>query len=322
MEIIDNDYINVILELYNKKRVSYETINQILTNKFTDLCIIGNEKDVDDFYEKYNNYIDSFNIPFIKCCILGHANIAKKLLIDIKKIPNEFIARAFYIACKKGFIDIIHILKDIVNPNIICSQRCFEKACRNGHYQIMKFILKNFNINISNNDEKAFRKACKGGYIDIVAKLLKLKPSINIAAKKNYSFYWACRNGHEEIVLLLIEYGAIMSYNNFEALMWSIYNGHETVIKIIYEFCETPIKINITPNERILITDKIFELLVDLGICKSREWLIERDKILECNICFDSKLHIKTPCNHIFCKNCIESWLNTATTCPFCRQDI
>jgi len=321
MDIIDDNYISIILELYNNNRISYETINQIITEKFTDLCILGLENEVDKYYENYSNFLDSVNTPFIKSCIMGHTNIAKKLINKVDTIPEEFLSRAFYICCKKGFLDIVIILKNKINSNIICYQRCFEKACRNGHYQIMKFLYKNFNINISNNHDKAFRKACRGGHIDIVTKLLTIKPDINVLARRDYAFYWACRNGHEEIVILLIEYGANMTMNNFEGLMWAIYNSHESIIKIIYEFCEVPIKLNITPNERLLISNKTFELLVDLGICKSRNWLSKINEIDECCICYDD-CHIKTPCEHYYCKNCIENWLNRASSCPICRCDI
>ena len=57
----------------------------------------------------------------------------------------------------------------------------------------------------------------------------------------------------------------------------------------------------------------------------------EKDQF-ECPICFDTlifgKVILKTECNHIFHKSCLDNWIisnskiNLDTTCPICRQKI
>jgi len=44
----------------------------------------------------------------------------------------------------------------------------------------------------------------------------------------------------------------------------------------------------------------------------------------ECPICIttESDLFIKTKCNHIFHKSCIDKWLNINSTCPYCRTKL
>ena len=47
---------------------------------------------------------------------------------------------------------------------------------------------------------------------------------------------------------------------------------------------------------------------------------------VECAICFEppeeGETHI-TPCNHVFCKRCIESWFaETKRCCPVCRRQL
>ena len=32
--------------------------------------------------------------------------------------------------------------------------------------------------------------------------------------------------------------------------------------------------------------------------------------------------NIKTKCNHLYCEDCITSWLDTRTTCPYCREHL
>jgi len=45
--------------------------------------------------------------------------------------------------------------------------------------------------------------------------------------------------------------------------------------------------------------------------------------INECPICLieikQTDFHI-TSCNHIFCKNCIDTWLHNHNNCPICRH--
>lgn len=43
-----------------------------------------------------------------------------------------------------------------------------------------------------------------------------------------------------------------------------------------------------------------------------------------CNICFEStKMMVKTiPCNHIYCKHCINKWLTKNPSCPLCHTQL
>lgn len=43
----------------------------------------------------------------------------------------------------------------------------------------------------------------------------------------------------------------------------------------------------------------------------------------ECPICFETKDdNIMTECQHIFCKECIQTWMSENQTCPLCRETI
>jgi hypothetical protein len=55
-----------------------------------------------------------------------------------------------------------------------------------------------------------------------------------------------------------------------------------------------------------------------------RTWLsTEINEIKTCAICQDTtQTHVITPCNHNYCKDCINNWLKQSSACPYCRTNI
>lgn len=56
----------------------------------------------------------------------------------------------------------------------------------------------------------------------------------------------------------------------------------------------------------------------------NRSWLSNEINTLKtCGICQEfTKNHIVTPCNHDYCKICINNWLQQSNNCPLCRGAI
>lgn len=50
--------------------------------------------------------------------------------------------------------------------------------------------------------------------------------------------------------------------------------------------------------------------------------MVKADKKKECYIClkYFKNFALKLPCGHLFCKECLEPWLKTNSTCPTCKK--
>ena len=42
----------------------------------------------------------------------------------------------------------------------------------------------------------------------------------------------------------------------------------------------------------------------------------------DCPICYEKKELVKTPCNHEFCKECLDRWQLSSNQCPLCRNHL
>ena len=62
---------------------------------------------------------------------------------------------------------------------------------------------------------------------------------------------------------------------------------------------------------------------VNIGITnKDFFYETKSDKIINCPICVtDTNDYILTNCNHEFCKECINEWLNSNNNCPLCNYE-
>lgn len=79
-------------------------------------------------------------------------------------------------------------------------------ACENGELEVVKRLLQiKPYIDISYDNENAFRTACTNGHLEIAQLLLQIKPNIDISAENNFSFVRACYYNHLEVAQWLIQ---------------------------------------------------------------------------------------------------------------------
>ena len=79
----------------------------------------------------------------------------------------------------------------------------FVKACLYGNMNKVKYLIKNYDINIHVDDEYAFRIACLNGHLELVKYLISLEQNIDIHAENDFAFIVACSNNYKQIATYL-----------------------------------------------------------------------------------------------------------------------
>lgn len=103
-------------------------------------------------------------------------------------------------ACKKGYLVIIDILIQHIDPSFMNNSPLYV-ASKYGHVDIVTRLLKCNSVNPSDMNNRALGKACKYGHIDVVKVILgdKRCTAKSINDIKNISR----TKGHDAIVILL-----------------------------------------------------------------------------------------------------------------------
>ena len=222
---------------------------------------------------------------FLKLCIFGKYDE----LIDFYNMHKNSIdisynnEEAFWWSCGNGFLNLAKwLLSEKPTINISANnEQAFRVACASGKLSVLKWLIQiKPDIDISVFDERSFTNACFSGNLEVVSWLLEIKPSIDITAEKHYGICVAAQYKHYSIVNYLFE---LYTLKNLE--------------------------IDCLNLEYLLSNNKL--------------WLytsLQNDNKVECSICYDSiTKYRKTPCNHIYCKTCIQTWIATNNHCPYCR---
>ena len=96
----------------------------------------------------------------------------------------------------------------------------FFLACKNGHFRIVQFLLKNTDLKIDCNAKAkwrcvtAFHMACQLGHLDVVKILLENATALGIDVNARAgctAFHSACTNGHSDVVKILMKNATALS---------------------------------------------------------------------------------------------------------------
>ncbi|XP_063696798.1 protein fem-1 homolog CG6966 isoform X3 [Culicoides brevitarsis] len=121
-------------------------------------------------------------------------------------------------------------------------------ACRNGHYDIVMFLLKRCQANVEQTGSVIFDGetiegapplwvAAAAGHLNIVKLLVRYHANVNSTTKTNSTpLRAACFDGHYEIVKFLVNNGAdieVANRHGHTCLMIACYKGHYTIAEFL-----------------------------------------------------------------------------------------
>ena len=156
---------------------------------------------------KYHNHYTFYEIML--ATEYDHLEIFK-----LFKYMDSDIFQLFQRACRFGSLEIAKYITTFTDKSIITSNKNYSIrfASKNGHYEIVKFLLEN-NADIHTDDDYPIRIASQKGHLKVVE--LLIEKNANIHALNGYALQWADVNYHTDIVDLLLLNGAHGSPRNY-----------------------------------------------------------------------------------------------------------
>lgn len=119
----------------------------------------------------------------------------------IKELPLEININTLYLACEYGYI---HIVRYLTLQGVKDEDgRCFMKSVKNGHTEIVKYLLGTNKENLANKIRNALYITSKEGGLDI----FKILSDIDRDFDRDIVFKKACRYGNADIVNFLLKNG-------------------------------------------------------------------------------------------------------------------
>lgn len=164
---------------------------------------------------------------------------------------------ALYLACEKGYEDIVKLLLKRKADAAICDSETDKKyspltiAASNGHLAVVQALLKS-GINIEARDEEnrtALYAAAANGKLDVVKYLCESKAQVNTNGRNNFTpLIAAAFDGDSEVVNVLLKYGADLekAIKNNQGVFTAVYaasiDNHPGVVEIL---CKAGADVNV-----------------------------------------------------------------------------
>lgn len=203
-------------------------------------------------------------------------------MVDVKHKTNNGILRESHVIfhCLLFFLfhankcERVHLIKKFCSKALMNETKIkslsisdryslFFKSASQGHFDVVKFLVKNGGVDIHHESDKALRCAASNGHLDIVEFLKEegsyidvrdnapLKESasnghlnivkyliendMNSRIDDDFPFRKSASNGHLDVAKYLIEQGSDIHANYDQAFRVSAHNGHFDVVKFLIE---------------------------------------------------------------------------------------
>jgi ankyrin repeat protein len=227
-----------------------------------------------------------------------HLDIAK-FIINQKNVKYGLISDVFRKYCTLNNLQIVKWLHENVPNgipnNILC--RSFIDTCRTRVMDVSQWILSLGQIQNNYIFEYGFILCCQFGFLG-KAKWLLGTELFNVRVQNDMAFCMACCNNRLHVV-------------NWLSSLCKLY----TYVIVDNDILGTVMNISelIEGNNYLAVID-------DLMIDENKHMGGNNEP---CVICYENKEYMSiSSCNHIFCIECILTWTDGHSTCPYCRNNI
>jgi ankyrin repeat protein len=170
----------------------------------------------------------------ISSCYIGNLNEVKQFIqegvcVNETNSMNEF---PLGIACKNGHLELVKYLIEGANANIhLKNDMALELACEYGHLNIIKYLIQNQNSNDYQNHHHMLVIACQYGHLQVVKYLIE-EVGLDPHTGNEITLLIAVRRGYLEIVKYLIEETGANPHveNDYPFILACVY-GHYQIVK-------------------------------------------------------------------------------------------
>lgn len=169
-------------------------------------------KNYKSFYLKMIYYVSKLLEKFKYSYVGGNPEKQFAIMQKAENIPDQLLIEG----ATQGEIELVkEAIRRGANVHVY-SELPLRLASREGHLDIVKYLVENFDANIHANNEGALLWASGNGHLDIVKYLVEYTTSmfardaVENGANANYesALITASYNGHLDVVQYLVEHGA------------------------------------------------------------------------------------------------------------------
>ena len=181
--------------------------------------LIENNASIPDAIGVYgdDNVADYVTSALNVAVINGHKDVVEYLIgkgVDIHNPPPlERNKTPLHEASQYNRLEIVQLLFNngaIINADVLCG------ACKNGHVDIVRFLLLHGDAAIVNSETSPpLTCACKKGNIEIVRMLLEKGARVNMPGHRKPPMHEAAQHDHLNVMRLLIDSGANVNTDNY-----------------------------------------------------------------------------------------------------------
>ena len=139
------------------------------------------------------------------------------------------INQALRNAARNGHVEIVkYLITNGANVHANNNQ-ALRNAALGGHLEVVKYLIEDHDANVNPEHDHVLSGAVEYGHLDVVKYLVS--KGANVHARDDYALCCAVEYGHLEVVKYLVEdHGANV---DDDPVRWAAYNGHVEVVKYL-----------------------------------------------------------------------------------------